>query len=131
MGSLSVLNRINNFSTINASIFTGEQSFFFFAGGGGLWEVRVTVVLFVNSFSPTGSSLCASSGLVPFGVRKLGVKSLEGLTLFIEYPFPHAAIACCTRCVGSYGMGFGVLLLSLALWRFYRPCDHLRVFQSR
>ena len=23
-------------------------------GGGGLWEVRVTVILFVNSFSPIG-----------------------------------------------------------------------------
>ena len=119
---------------INASVFTGEQSFLFFIGGkgGGLWEVRVTVILFGEFLLVRlGSSLCASSGLVPVGVRMLGVKSLEGLTLFVEYPFPHAAIACCTRCVGSYSMGFGVFLLSLALWRFYRPCDLLRVFQSR
>ena len=31
-----------------------SRVFFFLLGGGGLWEVRVTVVLFVNSFSPIG-----------------------------------------------------------------------------
>ena len=118
---------------LNASVFTGEQSFCFH------WEGRGWALGGARNRNPVGefllvrlgSSLCASSGLVLFGVRVLGVKSLEGLTLFIEYPFPHAAIACCTRCVGSYSMGFGVFLLSLALWRFYRPCDLLRVFQSR
>ena len=42
------------FSTKNAFSFTGEQSFKFGRGGGGLWEGRVTVILFVNSFSPIG-----------------------------------------------------------------------------
>ena len=39
---------INKFSMINASILTGEQSFFFFVKykWGGLWEVRVTVSCF-------------------------------------------------------------------------------------
>ena len=43
-----------------------------------------------------------------FGVRILGVKSLEGLNFVVEYPLCYAAIACCVRCVGSYNMGFGV-----------------------
>ena len=118
---------------LNASVFTGEQSFVFIGreGGWALGGARNRNPVGEFLLVRLGSSLCASSGLVLFGVRVLGVKSLEGLTLFIEYPFPHAAIACSTRCVGSYSMGFGVFLLSLALWRFYRPCDLLRVFQSR
>ena len=115
---------------INASVFTGEQSFCFHWGGMG-WALggarnRNPV------FSPIWGPRCVRlRDWYYVGSVSLGVKSLEGLTLSVEYPFPHAAIACCTRCVGSYSMGFGVFLLSLALWRFYRPCDLLRVFQSR
>ena len=53
------------FSRIIASIITGEQSFKL--KRGGLWEVRVTVILFVNPLVQFGSSLCASLGLVPVG----------------------------------------------------------------
>ena len=41
--------------------------FFFFFEWGGLWEVRVTVILFVNPLVQFGSSLCASLGFVPGG----------------------------------------------------------------
>ena len=69
----------------------------------------------MNPLVRSGSSLCASLGLVPIGVRVLGVKSLEGFNFVVEYPPRHAAIACCMRCVGSYNMGFGVFSSQLCV----------------
>ena len=116
---------------INASIFRGEQSSEVTERGGGALGGARNRNPVCESFSPLRVLAVCVVGIGTIGARVLGVKSLEGLALFVEYPFPHAAIACCTRCVGSYSVGFGVFLLSLALWRFYRPCDLLRVFQSR
>ena len=91
--------------------------FFFFlgGGGGGLWEVRVTVILCVNPLVQFGSSLCASLGLVPIGGPCLRSEIAWRFNFVVEYPPPHAAIACCMRCVGSYNMGFGVFLLNFVL----------------
>ena len=56
-------------------------------GGGALGGARNRNPVGEFLLVRLGSSLCASSGLVLFGVRVLGVKSLEGLTLLSNIPF--------------------------------------------
>ena len=82
----SVLIKQIKFSTTNAYSFTGEQSFKFGRGGGGLWEGRVTVSCFEFLESGPGLRFVRRWDWYHLGVRVLGVTSLEGLTLLLNVP---------------------------------------------